>query len=157
MRPGLQDCPGEGLSVGRDVPTVLPCYCATVRSASRVISKIYDEALRPSGLQISQYTVLEFLTLMPEARVTDMCAMLGVDQTTMSRNLALMARDGLIAGKQGADKREKRWSLMPAGSAAYLRARPLWAAAQKRLEEGWGEARLQRLRADLHELLDSLD
>ncbi len=66
--------------------TRLPCYCATLRQATRVISQRYEAAMRGTQLTITQYTLLTALTEMPRPRVNDLAEALAMDQTTLSRH-----------------------------------------------------------------------
>jgi DNA-binding MarR family transcriptional regulator len=123
----------------------LPCYCATLRQAARVISQKYDAAVREAHLTITQFTLLTALTEMPRPRVNDLAQALAMDQTTLSRTLKLMKREGLIASAQGEDARESRWVVTAQGRARMRRALPRWLAAQRAVEEILGSEETQRL------------
>jgi DNA-binding MarR family transcriptional regulator len=125
----------------------LPCYCATLRQAARVISQKYDAALRGMHLTITQFTLLTALAEMSRPSVNDLAESLAMDQTTLSRTLRLMAREGLICAVAGEDKRESRWILTARGRERRRRAHPRWEAAQKELEKTLGTAETQRLGA----------
>lgn len=125
--------------------TRLPCYCASLRQATRALSQRYDAALRPANLTISQFTLLTALKHAPSVRVNDLVDALAMNQTTLSRNLKLLERDGLIAPKPGEDRRESRWALTSAGRARLRRAHPLWRAAQKSVESQIGAEDMRRL------------
>ena len=73
----------------------LACYCAGVRQAARRDQGL-RRSLRPLGLKATQFTILEALERNGEARTLDLCDILVIDQTTLTRNLALMARAGWI-------------------------------------------------------------
>src|ERR1700686_466940 len=68
----------------------LPCYCATLRRAARVISQKYDAALRDLQLTITQLTLLTALHELPLARSNDLVEALAIYQTTLSRTLKAM-------------------------------------------------------------------
>jgi DNA-binding MarR family transcriptional regulator len=125
--------------------TRLPCYCATLRQAARVISQKYDAAVREAHLTITQFTLLTALTEMSRPRVNDLAEALAMDQTTLSRTLKLMKRDGLIESAQGEDGRESRWVVTAQGRARMRRALPRWLAAQRSVEEILGSEETQRL------------
>jgi DNA-binding MarR family transcriptional regulator len=72
---------------------------------------------------------------MPRPRVNDMAEMLAMDQTSLSRTLRLMERDGVIAAVAGDDKRESRWVLGRRGQQLLKRAMPAWRGAQKSVEK----------------------
>src|SRR5262245_17098551 len=124
----------------------LPCYCASIRRAARVISQVYEEALRDTPLTITQFTLLTLLDRVGVARVNDIAAALAMDQTTLSRTLALMQRDGLIAPAEGEDLRETRWQLTATGRRRMRSVLPRWRAAQKRVEKLVGKDEAARLK-----------
>ena len=111
------------------------CYCAGLRQAARAISQKYDAALRDTGLTITQFTLLNMIAHMPRPRVNDLAEALTMDQTSLSRTLRVMERDGLIAQVPGDDKRESRWVLGAHGRQRFKRALPAWRAAQKGVEK----------------------
>lgn len=125
--------------------TRLPCYCATLRQAARVISQKYDAAVREARLTITQFTLLTALAEMARPRVNDLAEALAMDQTTLSRTLQLMKREGLIARTAGEDGRESRWIVTAQGRARMKRALPRWLAAQREVEEILGTEETQRL------------
>lgn len=137
--------------------SVLPCYCASLRQAARVVSRIYDNALRPDGLTITQFTVLELLTRMGSARILDMEEILAADQTTLTRNLAGMARAGWIKAEVGEqDRRERHWQMTAEGKTLYKQALPKWRSAQRKLERAHSEAFMKSLRDELGKLISDM-
>jgi len=82
---------------------------------ARAISQKYDAALRGTDLTITQLTLLMMLAQMHRPRVNDLAEALAMDQTSLSRTLRIMERDGLIAAVAGDDKRETRWVLASRG------------------------------------------
>jgi len=123
----------------------LPCLCANLRRASRALTQIYDEALRPMGLRGPQFTILQTLSLAGEITQGRMAEILALDSTTLTRTLAIMERQGWIARREGEDRREWRIQLSKAGRTKFERALPYWEKAQalirKKLgERGWGDA-----------------
>lgn len=129
----------------------LPCYCATLRQAARAISQKYDAALRGTQLTITQFTLLTALAECDRPRVNDLADALSMDQTTLSRTLRIMERDGLIAAVAGEDRRETRWIITPRGKDRRKRALPRWSAAQRDIEKLLGPD-LQRMSSAAFEL-----
>ena len=125
--------------------TRLPCYCATMRQATRVISQRYEAALRGTQLTSTQYTLLTVLTEMPRPRVSDLAEVLAMDQTTLSRTLKVMERDGVISSVPGEDQRESRWIITARGRARMRRATPRWQEAQRAVEKALGSAETEGL------------
>lgn len=125
------------------------CVMLRVRMTARAITKHYEDALRPSGLKGPQFTLLVSLSADPGLSASDLSERLGIDRTTLVRNLELLERNGLI--KTAVDGRAHRKTLTKAGEAALERALPLWREAQDAVvgklgEPAWAETR-RKLRA----------
>jgi DNA-binding MarR family transcriptional regulator len=133
------------------MPMKFDCYCASLRQAARAISQKYDAALRDTGLTITQYTLLNMIAEMPRPRVNDLAEALTMDQTSLSRTLRTMEREGLIAEVAGQDKRESRWTLSPRGQQSFKRAQPVWRSVQKNVEKLLG-ADAKRISSAAYEL-----
>ena len=122
-----------------------PCVCNMLRMATRAVTQLYDDALRPSGLRASQFSILATIAGRGEANLKQLEAMLAIDQTTLTRNLGLLERDGLLERAPHPDGRVKAMRLTPAGRRALSIARPLWAQTQKKVlrelgTTGWADA-----------------
>src|SRR5271155_1738825 len=117
----------------------LPCVCANLRRASRVVTNYYDAMLRPSGLHVSQFTLLQALNIVPEISQKQLAELLEIDSSTLTRTLAPLRRKGWLRSQAGADRRELRLSLTAAGTREYERALPHWRSAQKGLQQALGK------------------
>jgi DNA-binding MarR family transcriptional regulator len=118
----------------------LPCYCATLRQAARAATAFYEAALADSGLRATQFTILQILKTAPDLQTTEVGQLLGIDQTTATRTLALMRKSKLVADSTGADRRERRWRVTSLGEATYRRLLPRWQSAQAMVERRLGRA-----------------
>jgi DNA-binding MarR family transcriptional regulator len=123
------------------LPT-LPCLCANFRRASRALTQLYDRSLRPLGLQATQFTVLQALSLTGEVLQGELGRILTMDSTTLTRTVEIMTRNGWIASRPGKDRRERWLRLAKAGEAQLKHATPHWKKVQDRLrhefrDEGW--------------------
>ena len=123
----------------------LPCACANLRRASRVVSNYYDALMRPSGLHVSQFTLLQALNIAPESTQKQLAEVLEIDSTPLTRTLAPLREKGWLHSEAGADRRELRLSLTAAGKREYKRALPYWQSAQKGLEQALGKETWIRL------------
>ena len=85
------------------VPT-LPCFCASLRRASRALTQVYEQALRPLGLRGTQFTVLQALSLAGEVPQGELGRILAMDSTTLTRTLEIMRRRGWLATRYGKDR-----------------------------------------------------
>lgn len=128
----------------------LPCYCATLRQVARAITALYEEMLADSGLHATQYTALQVLELAPDLTTTELARLIGIDQTTATRTLALIRKKGLAADSVGADRRERRWALTSKGQAQLRTLRPRWEAAQEAFEKRVGRTAALALKKAAH-------
>jgi DNA-binding MarR family transcriptional regulator len=117
----------------------LPCMCASFRRASRVLTQLYEEALRPAGLRGTQFTVLQTLSLAGEVTQGELGQILAMDSTTLTRTLNIMGRHGWIAKRRGDDRREWRMRLSKAGEIQFKQAFPHWEKAQTQLQRQLGK------------------
>jgi DNA-binding MarR family transcriptional regulator len=119
----------------------LPCMCASFRRASRALTQLYDQALRPLGLRATQFTILQVLSLAGEVSQGELAQILAMDSTTLTRTLRIMGREGWIAERRGEDRRERRLRLAKAGRHQFSRALPSWERAQAQLGSQLGDKR----------------
>jgi DNA-binding MarR family transcriptional regulator len=131
------------------------CNFTALRRASRYLTAVYDQALSPVDLRITQFSVLYQLAKSGPMSIGDLAAQLSMDRTTLSTNLKLLQRDGLIALVQGEDRRAKLAELTAGGLARYKAAFPLWRDVQKRFESNYGAQQAKELRRALRSVLNS--
>jgi len=134
----------------------LPCLCASFRRASRALTQLYDEALRPAGLRITQFTVLQALSLAGEISQGELGRMLVTDSTTLTRTLRLLADEGWIHERRGTDRRQRWLSLSSAGRRKFALAAPRWRDVQARLAARFGSKRWRQLMQVSTELTDGV-
>ena len=126
-----------------------PCLCALIRKAGRVLTRKYDAWLKPSGLKVTQFSMLANIAHRPGLTVSALAQHLLMDQTTVTRNLGVLEKHGYIqVESEPEDHRSKQVHLSPLGRAKLTQARPLWAQAQKEVEDILG-------REGIYSLLDS--
>jgi DNA-binding MarR family transcriptional regulator len=131
------------------------CVGFNLRKATRAVTQLYDEMLRPVGIRGTQYSLLVVLKIMGPVLVTDLAEKIVMDRTTLSRNLEVMEKQGLVNVAPGEDRRTRRVTITESGSAILLEAYPLWQQAQAKIRESMGEERLQALMADLSALIEA--
>lgn len=110
-----------------------------MRRAARAVTQLYDEALRPLGLRITQFTVLQALTVAGKITQGDLGRVLVMDSTTLSRTLKLMEKEGWIQSVRGEDRRERYLEFTTKGRRLFERALPLWDGVQSRLRKSVGQ------------------
>jgi DNA-binding MarR family transcriptional regulator len=121
------------------------CTAHNLRKATRAITILFDEALRPVGLRISQLSVLVAVSLAGEGTVSKLARMLGLDRTSLTRNLAPLERRGLIETVGSSDARRRGLRLTGEGAALLARALPVWRRTQRRVVAGLGDRRWSSL------------
>ena len=127
----------------------LVCACASLRRAARAVTQAYDAELRKTGINPMQFTLLHFLSRFGEMSQGEVGEFLAVDTTTLTRTLEPLRKSGWIRVRSGDDRRERRWSLAPAGERKRVEGAPHWEAAQARLRARIGVGRFQSLLSEL--------
>lgn len=128
------------------------CTCFRLRHATRIVTRAYDEALRPVGLRSGQFSILAALSAVDEPSISDLAEGLGMDRTTLSRNLRPLDRDGLVALTPETAARARTVRLTEAGRRRFEAAMPLWQGVQATAEAALGGTDWARLRQDLDRL-----
>lgn len=130
------------------------CTCARLRRLTRRMTALYDRELAPTGLRVTQYSLLA--TLRRDARaggvpVSDLALAMDMDRTTLTRNLRPLLDQGLVElGADPADARVRRAVITPKGDAAFRGAMPHWRTAQDFVNRTLGTADV----GALHDWLD---
>lgn len=131
-----------------EAPKPLECNCAALRSAARHVTRHYDQHMASVGLRSSQFSVLTRLKRLGPLKINELAAAMGMDRTTLGRNLLPLERDGLISIGQGqADLRSKEVTLTAAGAEKQRQGLKHWQAAQAAFEQSFGAKRSAELRA----------
>ena len=139
------------------MPVQSTCTCFRLRSLTRKVTQLYDQALAPSGLTVQQYSLLSHVQRAdPAPTVSELAQRVHTDRTTLTRNLKPLQQLGLLEVAGGADARSKAVTLTPKGGRTLAEARPLWREAQARMRSRAGDARLDKLHSLIEELLHEL-
>jgi len=131
-----------------------------VRQVSRLLTRIYDECLRPIGIQESQLTVLVAVSMSGEngATMGALAGKLVMDRTTLTRNVVPLEKAGLLRVARSADDARARVIVLTrAGERLIESAYPLWEEAQRRIRRALGEKRIETLRSQLSEVVAFAD
>ena len=113
---------------------------------TRAVTQLYDDVLRPSGLRVTQFSILATLAHLGEANLRQLEDRLAVDQTTLTRSINLLERDGVIERAPHPDRRIKALRPTARGRRILDVARPLWTQAQDTVlrelgTRAWADAR----------------
>jgi DNA-binding MarR family transcriptional regulator len=129
------------------------CSCSALRQAARRVTRLYDEALGPTGLGVNQYSILARLGRAGPSAIQDLARLLVMDRSTLGHLLRPLEKRGVVrlrVSKQ--DGRSHVAALTPAGRAVVARGRPLWERAQRRFASAFGEKGSVELRAVLKQI-----
>lgn len=133
-------------------PPIPPCHCTVARRASRALTSLYDRFLAPVGLSLPQLSLLRNLERDGPQSVTALAGRVRLERTTLGRNLRVLEKARWVASRRAEDQRERVVMLTAAGRNVLARADPLWAQAQRSVEERLGPRRLAVLREVLARL-----
>lgn len=129
------------------------CLCTRLRRASRGVSKRYDDALSGVGLNVAQYSLLRHLQRLDQPSITDLAEAVGLERSTLGRNLRVLEGRGLVALLDGADQRNRLVALTAVGERLLGDALQAWQTVQVDLKQRLQPHHLEAL----DELLASLD
>jgi DNA-binding MarR family transcriptional regulator len=115
------------------------CLNLELRKANRVLSQIYDSYMAKCGLKTSQFSILRAVSFLKNTTNRQLQDVLVLDQTTLSRGLKPLIRDGYITVKAGADRRQKELLLTKEGKAMFSEAEAHWLDAQNYVESCLGD------------------
>jgi DNA-binding MarR family transcriptional regulator len=121
------------------------CTGHGLRKAARALSRIYDEAMAPAGLRGTQFNLLVALSVAQEAPLARVADELGLDRTTLTRNLGPLERDGLVESVSDDDRRVRRLRLTARGHDVLADALPRWERAQREVVAALGKTRWRQL------------
>jgi DNA-binding MarR family transcriptional regulator len=118
----------------------LPCACQNLRRLTRITTRIYDQELKTTGLEITQFGLLTALAATGEVNQKRLSAGFAMDSTTLTRTLGPLVKKGWVRVNPGKDRRERLFSLTRAGKRQLAEAQPHWELAEQRLRQGLGDA-----------------
>jgi DNA-binding MarR family transcriptional regulator len=127
------------------------CACFDLRKATRAVSRLYDDCLRPLGLNITQYSLLRVIESEPQISVSTLGRYMVMDRTSVTRALAPLERDRLIRSRVGSDKRKRIVSLTNKGTKLIADAKSHWDEAQKTFLDLIGDRRWTVMRGLLRD------
>ena len=137
-------------NIGQYLEPAQGCVCFNIRKSARALTQLYDEALRPTGLRATQFTLLVATRVMGTATISSLAKGLVMDRTTLTRNLKPLEKQGFIRVMPGKeDRREREITLTLGGQEILSEAFPLWKSVQQSVVESLGKRRVTRLMKDL--------
>lgn len=112
------------------------CYCTNLRRSANAVSDYYDAEMKGTGLTSAQYYLLITLSRLESANITHWAENVGLDRSTMVRNIRLLESRGLVEGTPG---HGKSFTLSREGRSRLEAAVPVWREAQRKIEAFLGE------------------
>lgn len=121
------------------------CVAVRLRMLNRVVTNIYDDALRSLDLKVSQMNILVAAAKMGTARPMEVCEHLHLDVSTLSRNVERMKARGWLEVVPDEDGRSQPFRLTPLGRTLLEKAIPAWSDAQQRVKKVLGDGFVEQL------------
>ena len=138
---------------GVESPDFVGCLVGNLRAAARVATRVYDSALRDTGVRITQVAILAQVRKSQPVTVSVLAAELASERSAVARDLAILERSGLVSTSVKADDRRARQiRLTSEGEQRLLECAPAWRSAQQAMGDALGQDRVR----DLVELANEL-
>ncbi len=125
------------------------CYCINLRRTSGVVTDYYNAMLKPCGLTLNQFSLLSSIEKIRLCSVSDLAHAVGLERTTLARNLKHLFNDGYIEDVAPAGTRSRQLKITEKGSSTLSAGLPLWEKAQRGIQERLGEEAIDQLTAML--------
>jgi DNA-binding MarR family transcriptional regulator len=135
-----------------------PCITAALRAAARRLTLLYDEVMAPTGLRLTQFSLLAELERRDAfpPTVGELAEIMTMERSALGQTLKPLERDGLIAlALDERDGRRRPVRLTTAGREAVARARPYWTEAHRRFASFFGEPEMAELRATVRDIAEN--
>ena len=109
------------------------CICTLSRRCARALTDIYDRALAPSGLKVTQYSLLRAIGRVEIPTLTGIAETTGLERSTLGRNLRVLEKSGMITLSSGDDERTRVAALTDKARKALRQAEPRWQQVQEQM------------------------
>jgi DNA-binding MarR family transcriptional regulator len=131
-----------------------PADCANmnIRRASRGIGQFFDDQMKGADVLPTQFSLMILLDRLAPASISTIAETIGMERTTLTRNLKLLERDDLVAQETGADARVRHYALTPEGKDVVKQSWAYWQKAQDAFSSKFGAERWQFLQSELRAL-----
>ncbi|HYC71616.1 MAG TPA: MarR family winged helix-turn-helix transcriptional regulator [Opitutaceae bacterium] len=132
------------------------CVCFNLRRVARVVTQFYDAKMRGHGIRSTQGMVLAALHMTGPSNMADLSELLGMERTTLLRNLRPLQREGLVTVEGGGHGARVELALSPKGRKQIEKLAPAWESAQRAAVRVLGEKRWSALLGDLETVAAAL-
>lgn len=133
------------------------CACLKVRTAARAVTRLYDDAFRPVGLRATQLSVLVAVAFSEAVSIASLSRLLGMDRSTLTRNLRPLEEKGLVALGPEGHHRSRTLRITSGGDQLVRKALPLWEIIQGKLREELKKPHWTNLHAELDHVIKSVE
>ena len=133
------------------------CVCLKVRTAARAVTRVYDDALRPVGLRATQLSALVAVAASEAVSIAALSRLLGMDRSTLTRNLRPLEEKGLVALGPEGHHRSRTLSITSKGEQLVRKALPLWEKTQGRLRDELKKPHWTNFHAELDHVIKSAE
>jgi DNA-binding MarR family transcriptional regulator len=149
---------------GQDINTILEqgmsidsCTCGELRKAARAVTMLYDNTLKSTGLLSTQLDLLGVVYKSDSIRISLLAKELGMDRTTLTRNLSVLEKQGFVKILSGEDSRTRIVTITYKGRITVAKAIPLWNEVQSKVKQHMGETLWNELMANLSRFVKVAD
>lgn len=122
-----------------------PCACTRVRRAARALTDLYDAALDPVGLKVTQFSLLRTIQRMDPVNISLLADEMSLDRSTLGRNLRVLERMELVDVSEAEDLRARTVVLTARAERLLEKAVPLWEATQRQVSRLLGGPEVEKL------------
>ena len=133
------------------------CACLKVRTAARAVTRLYDDAYRPIGLRATQLSVLVAVAFSQAVSIAALSRLLGMDRSTLTRNLRPLEGQGLVALGPEGHHRSRTLTITAKGDQLVRKALPIWEKTQEKLREELKKPHWTSLHAELDRVIKSAE
>lgn len=146
--------PAKNSDNSMQTPADDPCSCFYLRRAARLVTRQYAETMKSAGLKSGQFSILATLSHKGTQSITELAERMGLERTSLSRNLRPLEKEGLINISEEQEKRRRFVAITKQGAAVYKKALPLWNKAQHQYKEQLGAQDMKTLKGLLERTSD---
>ncbi len=136
-----------------DLAECLDCVCYVFRKTARFVINYYDAALKDADLKSNQFIILAAVAYMGKTNFKNLAEFVGIDQSTLARNLVTVEKQGFVTVSPGSNKREKLISLSRIGKNKLACAFPHWQKAQRELMLHLGRDQWKAMKGEMSRLV----
>jgi len=131
----------------------LDCVCYEFRKTARFVINYYDTALKDADLKSNQFIILVSVAYLQSPNFKKLAEFVGIDQSTLARNLTTVEKQKLVSVRSGKNRREKLITLTKKGERKLVSSFPLWRKAQGRLVDGLGTENWKNIQRELTDVV----